>query len=276
MVIEFCVVQFWSEMIVVTSNRKRSARSFNFEITRMISNQIALMTKQSRSLGSSAGRLLQGVLARFMFYFFYCEYPGHSKSSFPFYPLLYVMYTSPVADIIKSHDLQYHFYADDTQLYITFKTDSADDACLAKSRVEHCVEEIDRWMISNKLKLNDDKTELIVFSSKFRPRPCLSNVQIGSECIEHSNTVRNLGVLFDQTLSFGEHVSKLCDHLITILEILARSENIQMKILLRRQSMHLFHQSWTTVMLYLLDFQNTNRQTSVSTKYCSSHYNFYL
>ena len=56
------------------------------------------------------------------------------------------------------------------------------------------LEEIDRWMISNKLKLNDDKTELIVFSSKFRPRPCLSNVQIGSECIEHSNTVRNLGV----------------------------------------------------------------------------------
>ena len=42
-------------------------------------------------------------------------------------PLLYVLYTSPVADIIKSHDLQYHFYADDTQLYITFKTDSADD-----------------------------------------------------------------------------------------------------------------------------------------------------
>ena len=125
-------------------------------------------------------------------------------------PLLYVLYTSPVADIIKSHDLQYHFYADDTQLYITFKTDSADDACLAKSRVEHCVEEIDRWMISNKLKLNDDKTELIVFSSKYRPRPCLSNVQIGSECIEQSNTVRNLGVLFDQTLSFGEHVSKLC------------------------------------------------------------------
>ena len=124
--------------------------------------------------------------------------------------LLYVLYTSPVADIIKSHDLQYHFYADDTQLYITFKTDSADDACFATSRVEHCVEEIDKWMMSNKLKLNDDKTALIAFSSKLRPRPCLSSVQIGSECIEHSNTVRNLGVLFDQTLSLGEHVSKLC------------------------------------------------------------------
>ena len=48
-------------------------------------------------------------------------------------PLLYVLYTYPVADIIKSHDLQYHFYADDTQLYIIFKTDSTNDACLAKS-----------------------------------------------------------------------------------------------------------------------------------------------
>ena len=82
-----------------------------------------------------------------------------------------MLYTSSVADIIKSHDLQYHLYADDTQLYITFKTDFDDDACLAKLRVEHCVEEIDRWMISNKLKLNDDKTELIVFSSKFRQDP---------------------------------------------------------------------------------------------------------
>ena len=54
------------------------------------------------------------------------------------------------------------------------------------------------------------KRNLLFFSSKFRPRPCLSNVQIGSECIEHSNTVCNLGVLFDQTLSFGEHVNKLC------------------------------------------------------------------
>ena len=64
--------------------------------------------------------------------------------------------------------LQYHY--------------SADDVCLAKSRVEHCAEEIDRWMISNKLKLIDDKTELIIFSSKF-PRSCLSNVQISVESV---------------------------------------------------------------------------------------------
>ena len=37
--------------------------------------------------------------------------------------LLYLLYTSPIADIINLHSLQYHLYADDSQLYISFKTD---------------------------------------------------------------------------------------------------------------------------------------------------------
>ena len=41
-VIEPRVVQFWSEIILVISNRTCAARSFDFEITRMISAQIAL------------------------------------------------------------------------------------------------------------------------------------------------------------------------------------------------------------------------------------------
>ena len=45
-VIEPRVVQFWSEIILVISNRTRAARSFDFEITRMISAQIALHSVQ--------------------------------------------------------------------------------------------------------------------------------------------------------------------------------------------------------------------------------------
>jgi len=44
--IELWVVQFWSEIILVISNRTCTARSFNFEITRMISDQIALHSVQ--------------------------------------------------------------------------------------------------------------------------------------------------------------------------------------------------------------------------------------
>ena len=46
MVIELGVVQFWSEIILVISNRTRAARSFDFEITRMISDQISLHSVQ--------------------------------------------------------------------------------------------------------------------------------------------------------------------------------------------------------------------------------------
>ena len=51
-------------------------------------------------------------------------------------PLLFLLYTSPIADIIKFHKLQYHLYADDTQLYISFRADCSYDLSLAKRRVE--------------------------------------------------------------------------------------------------------------------------------------------
>ena len=57
-VIELCVVQFWSEIICVISNRTRAARSFNFEIKHTISDQIALHSVQ----------LPLCIVARLLFY----------------------------------------------------------------------------------------------------------------------------------------------------------------------------------------------------------------
>ena len=100
-------------------------------------------------------------------------------------PLLYLLYTSPIADIINLHSLQYHLYADGSQLYvyISFKTDCFADLAQAKSSVELCVKDIDWWMTNNMLKLNQEKTELIVISSKFRPKPAIPYVSFGDEQI---------------------------------------------------------------------------------------------
>lgn len=125
-------------------------------------------------------------------------------------PLLYLIYTAPIADIIKQHKLLYHLYADDTQLYISFKTDCCIDLEEAKFRVERCVDEIDRWMCNNLLKLNQDKTELVVISSKFRHYPDLEHIRVGDEYIAPKSSARNLGVIIDNCLCMEQHVKKIC------------------------------------------------------------------
>ena len=125
-------------------------------------------------------------------------------------PLLYLLYLSPIADIIKFHKLQYHLYADDTQLYISFRTDCSYDLSLAKRRVECCVNDIDCWMVNNGLKLNQDKTELVLISSKFRCRPSLEFIQVVDEKIQPKPSARNLGVIIDQCLDLTDHVNKIC------------------------------------------------------------------
>ena len=49
--------------------------------------------------------------------------------------------------------------------------------------MEACVRDIDLWMLCNRLKLNQDKTEVLIFSSPYRPRPSLDNLTILDEIV---------------------------------------------------------------------------------------------
>ena len=81
-------------------------------------------------------------------------------------PILFTMYTAPIGNVVRKDGLTHHLYAGDTQLYISFDPDRVD--CAAK-RVEVCIAEIAAWMGSNKLMLNDGKTEA-VFNHPQAPR----------------------------------------------------------------------------------------------------------
>ena len=61
-----------------------------------------------------------------------------------------------MSEILKYHKIGYHVYADDTQLYISFKCKQSLESI---SSVNRCLSDIRRWMITNKLKINDSKTD---------------------------------------------------------------------------------------------------------------------
>ena len=67
-------------------------------------------------------------------------------------PVLYLLYTFPLRDVMESYNISYHLYADDSQLYVAFETN---DAPSIKIRIESCVGDICRWMNRNDLKLNE-------------------------------------------------------------------------------------------------------------------------
>ena len=69
----------------------------------------------------------------------------------------------------KRHLPEAHAYTDDTQLYLSFQQDSAMSQADAVNALHSCIKDIRTWMIVDKLKLNDEKTELIDTS-----RICLS------------------------------------------------------------------------------------------------------
>ena len=76
------------------------------------------------------------------------------------------MYTKPVSDIMQRHGESNHSYADDTQLYRTMDH-SSNGWRDGLACIELGVSEIREWMNQNMLKLNNDKTQLIVFTSTY-------------------------------------------------------------------------------------------------------------
>ena len=66
-------------------------------------------------------------------------------------------------------------------------------------------------MSMNKLKLNDEKTEFLVMTSRYQQHKIHDhNIKVDTATIHASKSARNLGIIFDNNLCMDEHVKRIC------------------------------------------------------------------
>ena len=106
-------------------------------------------------------------------------------------PLKLCLYLLPLSTILMYHNIGYH-------VYVSFKCKQPLEAIL---KLNSCLADIRRWMITNKLRINDSKTEFIVFrSTQLKCYLSGLSVNVGEIMITQSSKVRDLGVISDQFL----------------------------------------------------------------------------
>uniref|UniRef100_A0A672G6V9 Reverse transcriptase domain-containing protein n=1 Tax=Salarias fasciatus TaxID=181472 RepID=A0A672G6V9_SALFA len=115
-------------------------------------------------------------------------------------PILFLLYISPIGKIIRHFKhVSYHLYADDIQLYISFKESELHKL----SELMDCISSIKTWLSENCLQLNSEKTESLIIAPE-QKIPFIKS-HLGSLGPSVQSSIRNLGVWFDQSLSLDNH-----------------------------------------------------------------------
>ena len=120
-------------------------------------------------------------------------------------PVLFSLYTQPLASVIKCHDILYHFYANDAELHSSCPPTQLDVMC---DRLSFCMDDIKGWTIKNKLKLNEDKTEAMVLGKPSVLSGISSNSIVFAGClIPFASKVKSLDVTLDFALSMKQQIN---------------------------------------------------------------------
>ena len=125
-------------------------------------------------------------------------------------PILFTIYTTIIGDICRDNHVEFHLYADNIQIYLSFKPSILNSKLYSIARIEKGIHEINIWMTQNLLKLNSDKTEFILFGTRHQLSKVDDiSIHIGNNAFKPANRVRNLSFVIDSLLKNSPHVNKI-------------------------------------------------------------------
>ena len=162
-------------------------------------------------------------------------------------PILFIIYTADLVALVSSCGLSPHLYADDTQIFGACSPTSVDTFL---SNVNECVSIVADWMYSNRLQLNQDKTEFIwCTTGRSQHRLPAAGPTIGSCTVVPSSTVRDLGVYIDSDLSMKSHVQQIVSRCFSALR--------RLRSIRRQVPTAVFQSLVVTLVLSRLDYCNS-------------------
>ena len=119
-------------------------------------------------------------------------------------PVLFLIYAAGLFNITDRHLPNAHSYANDTQIYLSFRPHSPASQDAALRNIENCVA---AWMLSNRLLINDTKTGFVIIGSRQQVSKIhIDKIIVGESAVKPTKVVRNLGAWFD---SMNSHIGKV-------------------------------------------------------------------
>ena len=112
------------------------------------------------------------------------------------------MYINDLLTVIK--DCFLDLYADDAELHC-----SHSDLCVVESLLQSDLNAVACWLCSSQLSLNVVKSSSMLIGSRQRIANKSLSVSIGGTLLAQLNSVRYLGVIIDNTLSWTLHISSV-------------------------------------------------------------------
>ena len=112
--------------------------------------------------------------------------------------------------MISGLAIPHHLYADDSQLYVSL---SSGDSAAALNGLWSCLASVQSWMGTNKLKLNPDKTDFLLIGNERQHSNYLSMfpTHLSGVKTNPAKSTRNLGAIFDKTVTFRSHIPAVCN-----------------------------------------------------------------